>query len=90
MTLGSLHPEAPRAPVPPVGTRVHIAGEPGTYVITAMDTRRHTVNVVSANGGASHFGIHLSAISLVRDRFDTSLIHSDRKLINEILGSESK
>ena len=89
MSLGSLQSASSRAPVP-IGTRVTIAGEPGVYVITAIDPRRYTVNLVSANGGAPHFGIHLSAISLVRARFDTSLFHDDQNLINEILGSESK
>lgn len=85
MSLGSLQSAPSRVLIPEIGTRITIAGEPGVYLVCAVDRRRYTVNVLPVSGGAPHFGIHISAVSLLRRYPIPSLLRSDHKLIEEIL-----
>lgn len=90
MSLGSLLSASSRVLIPEIGTRVTIAGEPGVYLVSAVDRHRYTVNVIPANGGPPQFGIHISAVSLLQRYPVISLLRSDHKLIEEILEEKQR
>ena len=47
-----------------VGMKVQIIGERGFFLITYIDQRRHTVDLIPLSGGQTIRGIHISAITI--------------------------
>lgn len=69
-----------------VGTKVEIIGEPGVFLISHIDRRRHVVNLVPLQGGEPQAGIHLSAIRIHDSTSMRPYLVKESKLISEILG----
>ncbi|KAA6458278.1 hypothetical protein DYQ86_20390 [Acidobacteria bacterium AB60] len=47
-----------------VGMKVQILGERGAYLVTFIDPRRYTVDLIPIGGGATIRGIHFSTLAL--------------------------
>jgi hypothetical protein len=52
---------------PQVGMKVQIIGERGIFLVTLVDQRRHTVDLIPLNGGQTVRGIHISALAITTD-----------------------
>jgi hypothetical protein len=68
-----------------VGAVVEIISEPGIFLVSHIDTRRHVVNLLPAQGGMPQVGIHISAIRVHGSSPVRSYLLTERRLISELL-----